>query len=85
MLQISAVFQPLETEIGARCKEMKPDSKRVCPHCGSSEVYRSHRHGTVEKYLLRAVGVRPFRCVNCDARFLRLKRSDDPARDGRAA
>jgi hypothetical protein len=55
---------------------MKPDSKRLCPRCGSSEVFRSHRHGTVERYLLRAIGVRPFRCVNCDGRFYRLKQSD---------
>src|SRR5580700_7723836 len=73
-------FSALETKIEMRRKEMKPDSKRFCPHCGSSEVFRSHRHGAVEKYLLRAIGVRPFRCVNCDARFLRLKGSDDPAR-----
>ena len=65
---------------------MKLDSKRPCPHCGSPEVFRSHRRGTVERYLLRAIGVRPFRCVNCNARFYRHKHSDDPAsRDIKAA
>ena len=49
---------------------MKPDSKQPCPHCGGSEIFRSHRRNAVERYLLRAIGVRPFRCVNCDARFL---------------
>ena len=58
---------------------MKPDSRRTCPYCGSSEVSRSHRRGVAERYLLRAIGVRPFRCVNCDARFYRLKHSDGPA------
>jgi predicted RNA-binding Zn-ribbon protein involved in translation (DUF1610 family) len=58
---------------------MKPASNRSCPHCGSSEVFRSHRRNAVEKYLLRAIGVRPFRCVNCDARFYRLSHSDGPA------
>jgi hypothetical protein len=24
---------------------MQPDSKRPCPHCGGSEVFRSHRRG----------------------------------------
>jgi len=48
---------------------MSSDSKRPCPYCGGFEVFRSHRRGTMERYLLRAVGVRPFRCVNCDARF----------------
>ena len=47
-----------------------PDSNRPCPHCGGSEIFRSHRRNAVERYLLRAIGVRPFRCVNCDARFL---------------
>ena len=32
----------------------------------------------MERYLLRAVGVRPFRCVNCDARFYRRRHSDGP-------
>ena len=65
---------------------MKLDAKRPCPHCGSSEVYRSHRRGAVERYLLPIIGVRPVRCVNCDARFYRLKRSDGPAaQDIRAA
>jgi hypothetical protein len=65
---------------------MKPDSKRPCPYCGGSEVYRSHRRGTMERYLLRAVGVRPFRCVNCDARFYRLKHADgSESQDIRAA
>ncbi len=66
--------------------EMKPDSQRLCPHCGSPEISRSHRRGTVEKYLLRAVGVRPFRCANCDARFYRLKHSNgSESQDSRAA
>ena len=57
---------------------MKADSKRLCPRCGSSEVFRSHSRGTLERYLLRAVGVRPFRCVNCNARFYR--RTDSGSR-----
>jgi hypothetical protein len=32
----------------------------------------------LEKYLLRAVQVRPYRCVECDARFYRLKHADAP-------
>ena len=58
---------------------MSSDSKRPCPYCGGSEVFRSHRRGTMERYLLRAVGVRPFRCVNCDARFYRRSYSDGRA------
>ena len=63
---------------------MKAETNRLCPHCNSSEVFRSHRRGAVERYLLRAIGVRPFRCANCDARF--LSRSGGPkSQDLRAA
>jgi predicted RNA-binding Zn-ribbon protein involved in translation (DUF1610 family) len=58
---------------------MKVDPKRQCPHCGSSEIFRSHRRNAVERYLLRAIHVRPFRCADCDARFYGLRRSDGPA------
>ena len=65
---------------------MKVDTKRHCPHCGSAEVFRSHRRGAMERYLLPAVGMRPFRCVNCDARFYQLNHSQDPVpRANRAA
>ena len=65
---------------------MKVDPKRHCPHCGSSEVFRSHRRGAMERYLLRAIGMLPFRCVNCDARFYRHKHSDgSESQDSRAA
>jgi hypothetical protein len=40
----------------------------------------------MERYLLRAIGIRPLRCVNCDARFYRRSHSDGPAsRDIKAA
>jgi hypothetical protein len=65
---------------------MSSDSKRPCPYCGGFEVFRSHRRGTMERYLLRAVGVRPFRCVNCDARFYGRRDSYGPtSQDVRAA
>jgi hypothetical protein len=58
---------------------MKVHPERHCPRCGSAEVFRSHRRGTMERYLLRAIGMRPFRCVNCDARFYRLNHSGGTA------
>jgi len=65
---------------------MKADSKRICPDYGSSEVFRSHRRCAVERYLLRAIQVRPFRCVNCDARFYGRRASYGPtSQDLRAA
>ena len=57
---------------------MRADSKRICPYRGSSEVFRSHRRGAVERCRLRAIQVRPFRCVNCDARFYGRRDSYGP-------
>jgi hypothetical protein len=49
-------------------------NKKSCPYCRSIETARSHRHGGVERYLLRVVGVLPYRCLNCDARFYAFSR-----------
>lgn len=52
-------------------------TKRNCPHCRSMDTSRSHRRGTVERYVLAIIGVRPFRCLNCDARFYAFARFDE--------
>ena len=52
-------------------------TKRYCPRCRSIETARSHRRGTVERYLLAVIGVRPFRCLNCDVRFYAFERFDE--------
>jgi len=44
-------------------------NKRACPRCRSLETTRSRRHGSVERYLLGIIGVLPYRCLECDARF----------------
>ena len=49
-------------------------NNRACPHCRSLETSRSHRHGGVERYLLRVIGVLPYRCLDCDARFYAFAR-----------
>ncbi len=49
-------------------------NKRACPHCKSLETSRSHRHGGVERCLLRVIGVLPYRCLDCDARFYAFSR-----------
>jgi hypothetical protein len=60
--------------------------KRSCPHCRSVETFRSHRRGTVERFLLRVVGVRPFRCLNCDVRYYDFCRfGQDALRNTKAA
>jgi hypothetical protein len=47
---------------------------KCCPKCISVEISRSHRKNPLEKYLLGAIGVRPYRCMNCDARFYAFSR-----------
>jgi hypothetical protein len=49
-------------------------NKRACPHCRSLETSRSQRHGGVERYLLSIIGVLPYRCLDCDARFYAFPR-----------
>jgi len=40
-----------------------------CRHCGSFNVYRSHRVGLKEGLWLRIVHRAPYRCHDCQARF----------------
>jgi hypothetical protein len=49
-------------------------NKRACPHCRSLETSRSRRHGGIERYLLRVIGILPYRCLDCDARFYAFSR-----------
>ena len=44
--------------------------EKACPKCGSSRVHRSHRRGFLERVLLPLLGRRPFRCADCEHRFL---------------
>ena len=41
---------------------------RLCPFCGSTDVYRSRRYDKFEKMVLPLLLQRPFRCVNCHER-----------------
>jgi DNA-directed RNA polymerase subunit RPC12/RpoP len=43
-----------------------------CPECGSKRIHLSRRKGFLEKGILAAVFLRPFRCQRCDIRFFRL-------------
>jgi hypothetical protein len=44
----------------------------LCRCCRSVEIARSHRRGPTEKYPLRAMHVRVYRCDDCNARFYAL-------------
>jgi predicted RNA-binding Zn-ribbon protein involved in translation (DUF1610 family) len=51
-------------------------AKRLCPYCRSVEITRSHRRGPIERYLLRAIRVRVYRCDDCGSRFYAFSRSE---------
>ena len=51
-------------------------ARRLCPYCRSVEIARSHRRGPIEKYLLRAIRVRVYRCDDCNSRFYAFSRSE---------
>jgi hypothetical protein len=45
---------------------------RICPVCGSTGAYASHRRGLLERGPLTWGGVFPYRCGQCQTRFYRL-------------
>ena|SRR5262249_37744561 len=44
--------------------------RKRCPLCKSLRVRQSRRSGILERLLLPLFRLRPYRCENCDARFL---------------
>ena len=44
-----------------------------CPACGSANVRRSQRRNVFEN-ALRGLRLRPWRCLDCQARFFRFRR-----------
>jgi hypothetical protein len=46
----------------------------TCPKCKNDSAHRSHRRGLVE-WLASLAAVYPYRCPQCDLRFLRFKYS----------
>jgi hypothetical protein len=49
-----------------------------CPNCESARIHQSRRRGIVERVILAALFVRPFRCELCDLRFFRWSFATDP-------
>jgi DNA-directed RNA polymerase subunit RPC12/RpoP len=54
---------------GSAAESLASTGRRLCPYCRSRETARSHRRGPIEKYLLRAIRVRVYRCDDCNSRF----------------
>lgn len=49
-----------------------------CPSCQSQRIHQSRRRGILEKGILGAIFVRPFRCEKCDVRFFRWSLAANP-------
>jgi uncharacterized protein with PIN domain len=64
--RLEIVWKLLGYRIGTRTQ-----SKR-CPNCGSASIRRSRRNGVIEKILLKALALHPYRCEECDDRYFRL-------------
>ena len=54
---------------GAASQPLAVTSKRLCPYCHGIETAPSHRRGPIERYLLRAIRARVYRCDDCNSRF----------------
>jgi hypothetical protein len=50
---------------------------RRCRECGSDEVRRSQMRGFVERVVLRALGIRAYRCEACDRRYYSFQMKDE--------
>ena len=51
-----------------------------CPRCDGSIVRRSTRRGLIEQFLYPLFFVWPYRCDDCDIRFLGFHRQYAPVR-----
>ena len=61
LLLLESIFRP---------KSGPMRRQKRCPSCGSLNVHRSHRKGLVERVIIPLLRLRPYRCEDCDARFL---------------
>ena len=80
--------------MGAPAAEVRPveekgqprkrnSQRRVCPKCANESVSRSRRR-TVSDYLLALVGLRPYRCRECDYRYHARSRDRGRPRERRS-
>jgi hypothetical protein len=61
-----------ETPVSGQSSNRLGDARTPsCPKCGNHNVHRSRRQGVLERYLLRFLGLSPYRCEACYQRFSR--------------
>jgi DNA-directed RNA polymerase subunit RPC12/RpoP len=68
-------FSPSQP-LGAAAEPIAAAARRLCPYCSSVEIAPSHRRGPIEKYLLRAIHARVYRCADCNSRFYGFSHSE---------
>jgi DNA-directed RNA polymerase subunit RPC12/RpoP len=50
------------------------NARLKCPQCASQDTRRSERRGPFERVVLPLLYMRPYRCMDCDARFYARRR-----------
>jgi hypothetical protein len=56
-------------QLRAASQTLPATGRRLCPYCHGMETAPSHRRGPIEKYLLRSIHARVYRCEDCNSRF----------------
>jgi hypothetical protein len=55
---------------------------RPCSHCGTLHFKRVKRQGLVERWILAAYGLYPWRCVSCNHKRYLFRRGKRVNKDG---
>ena len=67
-----------DLERSADLQREKREVHIACTNCQSALTQRSKPKGLLESVFLALIFVRPFRCEDCDSRFLRWSISEEP-------
>jgi predicted RNA-binding Zn-ribbon protein involved in translation (DUF1610 family) len=52
----------------------------ACPNCQSTSIYRSRRRGLKEFFFHHVLFMSPYRCKDCDTRFLHRRIAKEAAK-----
>jgi hypothetical protein len=67
----------LDKRNGGPIQKPRKAKKWTCPFCSGADVRRSQMRGLIERGVFRLVGLRAYRCNNCDERFYRFGASHE--------
>jgi len=60
------------SSLGMGRVKLEQGQAKACPACKTGVLRRSQMRGLVERGLLRPIGLRAYRCDECDGRFYRF-------------